>query len=500
MLVPQDHPQAKRVESLALAPPGEERSRGLTEVCQEMLVSDYGSTWVHESHHFLQLLTFPFQYLQALRELLTVTGLLSALHGPYRDEVLTLDASPLPPEYSWTYFAPVRAWGLAYGDNELRVIGPATDADVPVQLSPSSVSEAALLEESTSIFEFQASHGEPGTGSAYRAWLSAGPSRYSAVFRWLARLWGTEEAYAALPALVRAAFHTTEPCVAFALLLKARVAPARELGSEAYYVRALDLLADLLPTLREGTNYPAYTEPRPAPSDRPLFIRESDLDRWIAVEPRQLVAVLAGIYRRGLAQGHFLTSDLFRPFESEVLGRLGRLSPLMLVMSLRHPAVLPRDTVGAVNPLVADLELPPEHVWSKLGGKDRPITYGDAVVQLQRMRAVGLALARVPLTIGHNCHHTECPLHKAGVCRWWTAIPRQWTECAFPAWFALETNHIVTTMGDLAPRKFYSTLPSEWPDGWKRFSRFTQRDWLTKGPSVKTGPGEAKWPVPGERP
>ena len=499
MLVPEAYPKADLLRTLAEAPASLTRSLGLVQIGLELLRSEYESTMVHEFHHFFQLVAFPFQYLQALRELCLVMGLLQSIAGPYRDEVLTLDQIELPSIWEWTLSAPTRGWALSVVDDALRILAPDLDAGAEGVPSPSSISEVALLEESTSVFEFQALRGERGSGEEYRAWLRQGPARYSAVFRWLERRFGTDETYAALPALARASFHTTEPCVTFATLLKeapARIAPAASIGSDSYYLRVVDLLADLLPTLREGSNYPAPNEPRPAPPSEPLFIRPADVARWITAEPWQMAGAAAAFYYSGLVDGTFETTDLLRPFDPQALSRLWTLTPMMLIIRLRHPGVLPRDAIGVVSPLVASVPWPPDQAGTQAENNSRPVSYRDAAGELQRIRAVGLALARVPLAIGHNCHHTDCPIHRFGACRWWTAIPREWPQCTFPAWFAGATNHVVTTMGDLAPLAFYSGLPPEWPAGWRRFAGLTEYDWLTNHPSHDvTGLGP-EWPGP----
>lgn len=62
--------------------------------------------------------------------------------------------------------------------------------------------------------------GAEGTGKGYRRWIREPQRpRYSTTFNFLARVLGEENAYVALPALVRAAFCTTHPLEVFASLV-----------------------------------------------------------------------------------------------------------------------------------------------------------------------------------------------------------------------------------------------------------------------------------------
>ncbi len=492
MVVPDDHVHAARLRSLAVAEPGASRVVELGTLGLDLVRTEHFGTLVHEFHHFWQVMAFPFQYLQALRELnflLSVVHSLALIPGRLSTREFELDQP-----WRDTLMAPTRTMAVQVA-NDTLVLHEET-ADESASPSAWALSETGLLEASTSIFEFQALAGASGDAAGYQRWLNVSRSRYSSVFRLLSQFWDADEAYAALPSLVRAAFHTTEPCATFAnLLVEAprQIGPAHPLGSDVYFARVYDLLADVLPTVR-GSDYPAATSPRPPWAQAPYFISESDGRQWLEPDSIHLATPVAEAYYEARARDIIAMSDLLRPHDRAVIDRLWAVGPPFITMTFRHPGVLMRDSVTVVSPILGDSTLHPAHEWADLGTEGAEVTVRGAMAELLRLRGVGLTLANVPLGLRHHCHHHSCPMHETGVCRFWTAIPRRWDRCTFPAWFAAASNHVLTRAGDLVPRSAYRDFPEDWPEGWRVCAGMTQRDWLARSDLTAKSKRPMSWP------
>lgn len=107
----------------------------------------------------------------------------------------------LSPEWRETFYAPTTLYRLGGS----REAGVSIDPCDPRDRRGNDLSESDLIEEDASIFQYKVEIGADGTGQGYARWLHE-KHRYTMVFKFLSRLLGPENAYTALPPLVRADF------------------------------------------------------------------------------------------------------------------------------------------------------------------------------------------------------------------------------------------------------------------------------------------------------
>ncbi len=451
-----------------------------------LLSTRFEPTLLHEWHHFLQMLAYPFQYLQACRELKLLLGLVEMAN---QDPGLSFDLHSLEihPAGREMLRAPARSARIIHAGDLYTVEEEET---APGERDDRDISETLLAEEATSVFVYRTTGGAED-GRAYRDWLDQHHS-YEATFSFLERLWGPDEAFLALTPLVQASFFTTEPCAGFLALVnhccKHRLRPS-ELGVTEFYRQLFGLLTRLPPVYLDAD------APRESWAQGRIFmIRAADFAGLVEREvlhPARPVA-LAYIERLKSDQARWL--ELLTPLPTETLSELrGGFQPAYTSIQLRPEGHHGYASVALPNKLLLE-PVPEGHPYRQTPLHGKIPTYAQAGLEIQRLKDVGLGMVtRAASRIDHRCPHAECPMYQTGASRRWFPVPPSWPECPFPAWYAHHTRHVIDPLTSrVVPLGGTGRRPGgarggpldSWPDGWRRYLGWSTRQWLEAGSPV----------------
>ncbi len=412
----------------------EEYLSRIQDISLELLFHKYRTTYFHEWHHCLQNIFYPYRYLQSWRELSAALNLQSELRNANYDIPLPdIDFSkarlelPTPWRNTITYPSMVHCFDI--DDNGF--LSPA-ERDI-TDLRPNDLTLTDLIEDATSIFEYKIHIGAEGTGEGYRKWIRSGNKVYANTFRLLAKLIGVNDAYVALPPLVQLAFHTTWPMTAFinyANFLKNykdRISSLSSLGIDFVYSTLFNKLAsdELFPTGKPDIN-------KPTQDDKALFISPLNYEQIVNETQTHSIYLLASRYI-SLVQnnGYKILAALFHPYDRDTLGVLyDNFLPPVTAIRIHDSSFKARDSCFIVSKTLKDEATPfaPD------------ISYSVYLPELIKRKDIAYSLCTdLNLLLEHNCHHFECPYYRTNICRRWTAIPKIYTNCGFPAWFRITT-------------------------------------------------------------
>jgi len=376
----------------------------------------------HEWGHSLQVLTHPALFLRCLREFSAVCSVADELRkAPY--------ATPLRlfPDASWVegLVMPTIPVRLSVNEDGEPAAEPAT-----ARTRRGDLSEADLLEDSASIFQYKAEIGSEGSVDGYRRWLGEGRKYlYAKTFDFLSALLTPADAYIALSPLVMAAYRTTWPVHSFISLLAKTLAhcpaPPATLGSDRYWLFLQLMLEDALDTGRTP-------EPR-------RHLHEEDEQRRI--DRSAVLAMAAGM------PGHPMSAIVSLAYENEAsIDRLEEailhpylafdrrardahewlqpFRPAVTAFRMFDAGMSPAETVLYISPTVVNGTFQPgEANWQ------------EHLIQLMQIKTFVFAVATPFLkAFPHTCPHTECGFHELDLCRGWMNIPEEWRACTFPKW------------------------------------------------------------------
>ena len=450
-----------------------------------LLSTEFEATLLHEWHHFLQMLSYPFQYLQACRELKLLLGLVEMVS---QDSSLSFDlhALPIPPAMRELLRAPARAARIVtVGD-----FHTVADEEIPPgERDDRDISETLLAEEATSVFVYRMTGGAED-GQAYRDWLDRNHS-YEATFRFLDRLWGPDDAFLALTPLVQASFFTTEPCAGFLALVnhccRHRLRPS-ELGVTEFYRRLFGLLTRLPPV------YPDADAPRETWARGRLFmIRAADFAGLVEREVLHPARPVALAYIERLKSDLARWLDLLAPLPAETFRTLrGDFQPAYTSVQLRPEGHHGYGSVAMPNKLLLG-PVPEGHPYRQVPVHGKIPSCAQAGLEIQRLKDAGLGMVtQAASRVDHRCPHADCPMRQSGASRRWFPVPPSWPECPFPAWYAHHTRHgidplagRVVPLGGIGRRPARAGGPLDsWPSGWSRYLDWSTLQWLEAGSPV----------------
>jgi len=487
LLIPQSHVAHGLAVELASRPAREGQQAGaIFQLGIAMLETELKPTLLHEWHHFLQMIAYPFQYLQACRELkLALLVAESVRQQP--DETFRLHEFQLGQGYREVVRAPVRAMRIIEDGRYFTVAEEETPAD---RRDHRDISETYLAEEATNVFVYRQSGGTE-SGRAFSTWLQQA-STYEVVFRFLERVWNADEAYLALTPLVQAAFFTTEPCAGFVALvnycLQRGLLPSR-LGIDEFYNQLIALVSRLEPV------YPDADSPRETEAQGKFFmIRMADFLALVEREVLHPAMPIARAYLTRLRRNQKALRELLHPLPQPLFRELRKsFTPAFTSIQIRPEGYPRRSSVVQPNSLLLE-PVPDRHPFQDLRVNGLPPAYAQAALEIQRRKDLGFSLmTQAARRIEHRCPHVSCPMHAGGASRRWFPVPPTWQECPFPGWFAHNTAHIVDPATSMvlpmgrrprSSRRARTELLASWPEGWRRFLSFTEQDWLRASSSV----------------
>ncbi len=395
------------------------------------------SLYVHEWFHILQAAHYPFVYLDAVRQW--------NLYQDACDGVRMLPAPtismrlPMNPLIRQTIEQSQRAYHVRIDPVARSVDVSGTQSEY---LERGDISEAQLLEEDASIFQYRVEIGAAGTGAGYQQWLWE-RSRYRVVFDYLRTLFGdSDRAVALLPILVRAAYQTTLPMTAFAYLAGWSVftgKPDTEAPEEAYALCMSRL--EKLPM--EHGDMPALEQM--AGDDKFHMITDSDLAELCAAAPRShplngLVQIV--LKRRKDSQ---YPSWWFKPFTLFDRSRLSEDESLSaLTPPLTIIRLLDRGVPLGHQAMLPNMEIAPADLRS-----DKRMWPGGLLMALARKQLVLGMFTEAMDVYRHWCPHNDC-VDRSALCKRWPFVPDDWTNCGFPNFLTTLTDRRVASPDILA--------------------------------------------------
>jgi len=387
----------------------------------------HGSIFQHEWCHILQAIAYPGLYLRSLREFFSISRILSVLrhdHTPNKPVRMYLDRESVE---TWTI--PTIRYRIAVADGKVNQ----TFAN-PGEIGPNILSEADLLEEDASVFQYRTEIGVIGTGAGYSRWLKE-KTRYTMTFNLLRRVLGPEDAFLALCPLVRAAYSTTWPMTSFVALLSMTLrekpkAPSG-LGIDGYYELLIQALEDCKDLSRAVPN-----PLEPATNDQYSFLDRQCVRELIDTFHEHPLQPLALDFWEQPLRTTSGRDALFHPYE--LWDRYKRqtpreLEPFRPPLTILRAAELPAGSAAILLP-------------KRFGGKSCPFLPGMLYQEyfLESIKRKNLALLLFTdfyQGTPHNCMHRDCPLHHLNLCRRWTEIPDRYENCDFPRWMEIATHH-----------------------------------------------------------
>lgn len=388
-----------------------------------------GSIFQHEWCHILQAISYPGLYLRSLHEFFSVSQILSCLRqDPAPEKPVRLFLSQ---EWMETWTIPTIPYRITIEEGGARKAFAN-----PGEIGLNILTEADLLEEDASVYQYRSEIGAIGTGGGYSRWLKE-KARYTMTFALLRRVFNVEDAFLALSPLVRAAYSTTWPMTTFVALLnmvlRERPKTPSFLGIDGYYQLLIESLEDSQGISRKIPH--AYD---PAPHD-PYSLLD-----------RQGFRVLIDEFQEHPLQP--LARDLWEKPLQTASGRDGLFHPYELWD--RRKQETPKELEPYWPPLTVmratDLDVGSAAVLTpeRFGGKPCPflpeMSYEEYFLESVKRKSLALLLVSdFYRGTPHYCVHNACPLHSVNLCRRWPDIPDHFENCKFPGWMEIATHHRV---------------------------------------------------------
>ncbi len=415
--------------------------------------------YLHEWCHMLQMVWFPYQYVQTWKELTVVRSLRQFLA---RCEIeFPIGRIALDPDVFEMINSPAMVHVMRRTSQGVDIDEREPDLEHP---SPNDLTAIDLLEDFASIFEYKCRIQGPGEGDKYAKWLCDPANKaYSNVFWFLADLWDVDFAYRLLPAIVQASFSTDWTFTAFIQLLSwllgvqsdyknystdqlfaaltrrmSRWGAAKTAsGHPILLVRGVSDF-DLSPYIsaafpRRFTRW-ATGEAKPqnvgtfeSPT-RPTLLTHEFMRSFISKTNLHPLYSYAKKFHGLLQTNDSIQLALFHPYDKQTLALLEHeFSPMVIVIGLNDPSLKGRDTLIHIAPGFVDYPSP----------VDPAITYKDYLTEIMKRKDTAWSLAtRFNDILPHQCHHTGCPYFRTNLCRRWSAIPASYWHCSFPNWFS----------------------------------------------------------------
>ena len=278
-----------------------------------------------------------------------------------------------------------------------------------------------LIENVTSIFQFNTAFGKDANWEDYWFWIRDPINKtYKNLYLFLSKEIGYEKAYKILPLLTQLSFHTTEPIQAFCILFNHLNLFYNEENLSQSFEGGLNLLEAIFPS------------------------GELDVQGNLFIEKSQIHFITRTNYEKIIEESFYFPlsipakklldlKNLNNTFETLLIsvnesGNIEKLwdefQPMAVVynfldFSVRENAVVYQFDVKTI-----------------LGEKSE-----NYLSEMTRLRDITLSLiSPYNSELPHNCHHVDCEFYSLNLCRRWNAIPLTPDVCEFPYWFAKTFN------------------------------------------------------------
>jgi hypothetical protein len=292
-----------------------------------------------------------------------------------------------------------------------------------------------LIEDATTIFQFKVESNYENNVISFKKWLKEKRLKninvYSNVFHLLSLICGEETAYVTLPGLVQASFYSTYPHLTFISLvnhISDYISIYRDLDTETSFRQFLNILKKLENHYKTRSEFPhTDLDPKePVENDPYCFLDYNIYSNLINKTNDHAIFPLAKEYIKILKDRPRFEYLLFHPTDFNFSEILENFSPPLISIRFHYEFLNARDSLGIIN--------------SKLVGVptefDPYITYDQYLPEMQKRKDLAYSLVTdINNIVEHNCHHNHCPYYYINLCRRWTAIPKEYSQCSFPTWF-----------------------------------------------------------------
>ena len=381
-----------------------------------------GELHIHEFHHYLQGLFYPFLFYINWLEFDDLIHLRSVIKSS-DEKIFKIKDFGLTGEFITNFQYTSQKFQLYWNEGRLWLKSP--DEDV---ISQEVFTLNDLLEDVTTIFQYKLITKNPNADDFYEYILNPSNKCYRRLYKFLTKKLGKQFTYDLLPIFVQIAFTTTEPMGAFCNAVSYAIYNFQdyelferedifksildkleeELGShEIDPINDLSIYAlpnkvlkhtgikkliDFTYEQKEFSHYPFSLHARKFFG---LLEKNEQLLFEILKIDKQKFALLLKTFEPMVIHYHF----------TEMKGRNGVL-------------VIGKDYIDEPGPLGIDY---PYYIKELL--KVKEITQG--------------LLTDIQSIVPGNCHHEDCAYHPLGLCKKYNSIPEHYKDCGFPNLFTV---------------------------------------------------------------
>jgi hypothetical protein len=375
---------------------------------------------VHEWAHMLQAIAYPGVYLAAVRALVLGERIWIELQEDPEDWPLR---RPVPTAWWSTIQMPTQPWRF-WVDDQLVVQAAVADRS---DRRRNEIAETDLLEEDASIFQYKVEIGADGSGQGYRRWLSE-QHRYRSCFKFLVGLLGVEEAYVALPGIVRACFRTTSPLLTFVRLVRATlVETPRTLAkrdADAYLRWAMDVTERGLGLPRAPIEFSTLADTTDAFVDDRAWATLIE-SGWHPLQ--QLARTIRAESDGDPAAPEWLLhpwQQFQRSPQRPSQEFFDTYWPPLAAVAVAHRELLTGDAIL----MISERKYMPD--------ADERKAFYFAMTSILRRHIAFQIFGGHHDDLPHPCPHHQCEYHATGLCQRWPNIPSDPRDCPFPQWFS----------------------------------------------------------------
>lgn len=381
---------------------------------------DIQKALLHEFHHYLQSLCYPFLYYLNWLEFENLMELRLQVKSSEEPSFPIGDIS-MHNRYAANYRYTSQRFQLYWKNDQLMM----KDAEFS---SPENqvFSLNDMLEDVTSIFQYKLTVENPNYEDYYD-WIRDPKNRcYKRLYLFMVKQVGKKQTYDLLPILVQAAFSTSEPIGAFcnsATYFNYHLPHYENFSTNEIYEKLISWLTEKLGMM-----------------DVDLTTIDNFVDTPVKVLDHHCIQKVVQYGLESFDMFHYPLGLHAQKFYKEIT---------------RNPAIkyylidIDREKFAYLDNEFSPMAI--HYYFHQMKGRDslmmvgrdfldgktpENIPYRFYIRELMKLKEVTQAMfTRVQQHIPFNCHHTDCQYYQLEICKKWNSIPMDHKGCGFPAWF-----------------------------------------------------------------
>jgi hypothetical protein len=377
---------------------------------------------IHEFHHYLQSLYYPFLfYINWLEfdNLIYLRNLIKSSDEPQ----FKIKELGLTGEQRQNFLYLSQKFQLQWIGDRLWMKIP--DEDAP---SMETFNLNDLLEDSTTIFQYKALNSNANAGDFYDYALNPANKCYRRLYKFLVKKLGKQFTYDLLPIFVQVAFSTTEPIGAFCNIVSYAI-----LNFQDYDLFSAGDLFEMFLSKLEGSLGTYNIDPLN--------------DTYIHALPNQ---VLRHEQIKDLIDFAYGQEEFFhypfalhaRKFSQEI-----NKDPALLYKLININKASFENLLDMFEPMAIHFQ------FTEMNGRNASLILGKDyaeepgplgsdyafyIKELLKVKEIvqGL-LTNIQSLVPANCHHRECAYYPLQICKKYNSIPKEYQACGFPELFTV---------------------------------------------------------------